>query len=147
MSDSKPGTDGSNGTGPASAVPDLYDVVVVGAGFAGMYMLHRLRALGLSAMVFEQGSDVGGTWYWNRYPGVMCDIESMIYLPYLEELGRRQLLLRSAGGLYGRPRIQSVPETGIFTATVAQMEIQRPHPRRAALRLHRRQPHHHRPLC
>jgi cyclohexanone monooxygenase len=55
------------------------DVVIVGAGFAGMYMLHRLRGLGLSARVFEQGSDVGGTWYWNRYPGARCDVESMQY--------------------------------------------------------------------
>src|SRR4051812_7962051 len=44
------------------------DVVVVGAGFAGMYMLHRLRGQGMTARVFEQGSGVGGTWYWNRYP-------------------------------------------------------------------------------
>jgi cyclohexanone monooxygenase len=56
-----------------------YDVVVVGAGFAGMYMLHRLRGQGLSARVFEQGGDVGGTWYWNRYPGARCDVESMQY--------------------------------------------------------------------
>ena len=55
------------------------DVVIVGAGFAGMYMLHRTRELGLSAIVFEAGSDVGGTWYWNRYPGARCDIESMEY--------------------------------------------------------------------
>jgi cyclohexanone monooxygenase len=56
-----------------------FDVVVVGAGFAGMYMLHRLRGLGLSARVFEQGDGVGGTWYWNRYPGARCDVESMQY--------------------------------------------------------------------
>src|SRR6476661_393851 len=56
-----------------------YDVVVVGAGFAGMYLLHRLRGLGLSARIYEQGSDVGGTWYWNRYPGARCDVESMQY--------------------------------------------------------------------
>jgi cyclohexanone monooxygenase len=55
------------------------DAVVVGAGFAGLYMLHRLRGLGLSARVFEAGSDVGGTWYWNRYPGARCDVESMEY--------------------------------------------------------------------
>jgi cyclohexanone monooxygenase len=55
------------------------DVVVVGAGFAGMYMLHKLRGLGLSARVYEQGGDVGGTWYWNRYPGARCDVESMQY--------------------------------------------------------------------
>jgi cyclohexanone monooxygenase len=56
-----------------------YDVIVVGAGFAGMYMLHRLRGLGLGARVYEQGGDVGGTWYWNRYPGARCDVESMQY--------------------------------------------------------------------
>ena len=56
-----------------------YDVVVVGAGFAGMYMLHRLRGQGMTARVFEQGSGVGGTWYWNRYPGARCDVESMQY--------------------------------------------------------------------
>jgi cyclohexanone monooxygenase len=56
-----------------------YDAVVVGAGFGGMYMLHRLRALGLSVRVYEQGDGVGGTWYWNRYPGARCDVESMQY--------------------------------------------------------------------
>ena len=61
------------------AADTSYDVVVVGAGFAGMYMLHRLRGLGLTARVYEQGGDVGGTWYWNRYPGARCDVESMQY--------------------------------------------------------------------
>ncbi len=55
------------------------DVVIVGAGFAGMYMLHRARELGLAARVYERGSGVGGTWYWNRYPGARCDVESMEY--------------------------------------------------------------------
>ena len=64
-----------------------FDVVVVGAGFAGMYMLHRLRGLGFSVRVYEQGSDVGGTWYWNRYPGARCDVESMQYsYSFSEEL-------------------------------------------------------------
>src|SRR6478609_2256373 len=58
---------------------DRYDVVVVGAGFAGMYMLYRLRGLGFTVRVYEQGSGVGGTWYWNRYPGARCDVESMQY--------------------------------------------------------------------
>src|ERR1700716_1536459 len=58
---------------------ETYDVVVVGAGFAGIYMLHRLRGLGLSVRVYEQGGDVGGPWYWNRYPGARCDVESMQY--------------------------------------------------------------------
>ena len=53
--------------------------MIVGAGFAGLYMLHRTRGLGLTARVFERGHDVGGTWYWNRYPGARCDIESIDY--------------------------------------------------------------------
>ncbi|MCK7543514.1 NAD(P)/FAD-dependent oxidoreductase [Marinobacter bryozoorum] len=56
-----------------------YDVVIIGAGFAGMYQLHKLRQIGLSAHIFETGDDVGGTWYWNRYPGARVDIESMEY--------------------------------------------------------------------
>ena len=55
------------------------DAVVVGAGFAGLYMLHRLRQLGLSVHAFEAGADVGGTWYWNCYPGARCDVESLQY--------------------------------------------------------------------
>jgi cyclohexanone monooxygenase len=55
------------------------DVVVVGAGFAGLYALHRLRKLGLSVQVYEAGAGVGGTWFWNRYPGARCDVESLEY--------------------------------------------------------------------
>lgn len=55
------------------------DAVVVGAGFSGLYMLRRLRDLGLSARAFEAGSDVGGTWYWNRYPGARSDSDSTVY--------------------------------------------------------------------
>lgn len=55
------------------------DAVVLGAGFAGMYMLHLLRKGGYKTRVFETGSDVGGTWYWNRYPGAACDVPSMYY--------------------------------------------------------------------
>jgi cyclohexanone monooxygenase len=63
------------------------DAVVVGAGFAGLYMLHRLRGLGLSVRVFEAGGGIGGTWYWNRYPGARCDIESLEYsYQFSEEL-------------------------------------------------------------
>lgn len=66
-----------------------FDVVVVGAGFAGLYMLHRLRGLGLSARVYEAGASVGGTWIWNRYPGARCDIESLQYsYSFSEELQR-----------------------------------------------------------
>ncbi|HWA61077.1 MAG TPA: NAD(P)/FAD-dependent oxidoreductase [Caulobacteraceae bacterium] len=55
------------------------DAVVVGAGFGGLYMVHRLRGLGLKIQGFEAGGDVGGTWYWNRYPGARCDIPSLFY--------------------------------------------------------------------
>lgn len=55
------------------------DVVIIGAGFSGLYALKRVRDLGFSAHVFEAGSGVGGTWFWNRYPGARCDIESLEY--------------------------------------------------------------------
>jgi cation diffusion facilitator CzcD-associated flavoprotein CzcO len=65
----------------------VFDAVVVGASSAGMYMLHRLRGLGFSARVFEAGNGEGGTWYWNRYPGARCDVESMQYsFSFSEEL-------------------------------------------------------------
>jgi cyclohexanone monooxygenase len=68
----------------------VFDAIVVGAGFAGMYMLHRLRGLGFSARVFEAGGGVGGTWYWNRYPGARCDVESMQYsFSFSEELDQQ----------------------------------------------------------
>jgi cyclohexanone monooxygenase len=77
-------------TQPDPGAPETtaaFDAVVVGAGFAGLYMLHRLRGLGLSVRVFEAGEGVGGTWYWNRYPGARCDIESMQYsYSFSEEL-------------------------------------------------------------
>ena len=73
----------------AGAGAGAYDVVVVGAGFAGMYMLHKLRGQGFSVRVYEQGGDVGGTWYWNRYPGARCDVESMQYsYSFSDELQR-----------------------------------------------------------
>jgi cation diffusion facilitator CzcD-associated flavoprotein CzcO/acetyl esterase/lipase len=64
-----------------------FDAIVVGAGFSGLYALYRLRHMGLSVRVFEQGEGVGGTWYWNRYPGARCDIESADYsYSFSEEL-------------------------------------------------------------
>lgn len=70
-------------------VPEAVDVVIVGAGFAGMYLLKLMRDHGFSAVALEQGGGVGGTWYWNRYPGARCDVESVQYshkyLPELEQ--------------------------------------------------------------
>ncbi len=65
--------DGSN------TAPSDVDVVVVGAGFSGLYLLHRLRTLGFTTRVFDSAGDVGGTWYWNRYPGARCDIPTTDY--------------------------------------------------------------------
>lgn len=59
--------------------PTEFDTVIVGAGFGGLRMLHEMRELGLSAVAIESGSDVGGTWYWNRYPGARTDSESWMY--------------------------------------------------------------------
>lgn len=64
-----------------------YDVIIVGAGFAGLYAVHKLRGQGLKVQGFERGGDVGGTWYWNRYPGARCDVESLEYsYSFCEEL-------------------------------------------------------------
>ncbi len=68
-----------NGGGAATTVEVDVDVVVVGAGFAGLYQLQRLRSLGFSVVVLEGADDVGGTWYWNRYPGARCDIMTVDY--------------------------------------------------------------------
>jgi cation diffusion facilitator CzcD-associated flavoprotein CzcO len=65
--------------GPGTATGPAFDVVIVGAGISGMQMLYRARELGLTARVFEAGGDVGGTWYWNGYPGARCDVESLEY--------------------------------------------------------------------
>jgi cation diffusion facilitator CzcD-associated flavoprotein CzcO/acetyl esterase/lipase len=68
------GTDTHRDTAPLE-----HDVVVVGAGMAGLYLLHRLREAGMSAIALEAADDVGGTWYWNRYPGARCDVQSIDY--------------------------------------------------------------------
>ena len=62
-----------------SAKTQQVDVAVVGAGFAGLYLLHKLRKAGFTTVVVEEAGDVGGTWYWNRYPGARCDIQTIDY--------------------------------------------------------------------
>jgi len=70
------------------ALTDECEILVIGAGFAGLLLWHKLRAAGFRDVRFcEKGGDVGGTWYWNRYPGIACDVESYSYLPLLEEMG------------------------------------------------------------
>src|SRR5580658_6414898 len=64
---------------PATKTQPDFDAIVIGAGVSGLYQLYRLRELGLTARVFEAGSGVGGTWYWNRYPGARFDSESWTY--------------------------------------------------------------------
>src|SRR5215470_1487656 len=67
---------------------DACEILVVGAGFGGLLLWHKLRDAGFRDVRFcEKGGDVGGTWYWNRYPGIACDVESYSYLPLLEEMG------------------------------------------------------------
>jgi cation diffusion facilitator CzcD-associated flavoprotein CzcO/acetyl esterase/lipase len=75
MSDAMVATRASEERGTAQQV----DVAVVGAGFAGLYLLHRLRKAGFKAVALEEAGDVGGTWYWNRYPGARCDIQTIDY--------------------------------------------------------------------
>src|ERR1700752_1020816 len=64
---------------PTYASEPKYDAIIVGAGVGGLYAIYRLRKLGFSVRAFEAGGDVGGTWYWNRYPGARCDVESVQY--------------------------------------------------------------------
>src|ERR1700691_5165758 len=73
---------------PREALTDECEILVVGAGFGGLLLWHRLSEAGFVDVRFcEKGGDVGGTWYWNRYPGIACDVESYSYLPLLEEMG------------------------------------------------------------
>ncbi|MEC7367900.1 MAG: NAD(P)-binding domain-containing protein [Pseudomonadota bacterium] len=73
---------------PRESLHDECEILVVGAGFAGLLLWYKLKAAGFTDVRFcEKGGDVGGTWYWNRYPGIACDVESYSYLPLLEEMG------------------------------------------------------------
>jgi cation diffusion facilitator CzcD-associated flavoprotein CzcO len=77
------------------------DIAVVGAGFAGLYLLHRLRKAGFATMVLDEAGDVGGTWYWNRYPGARCDVPTTDYSytfdPELEKYATQPEILRYLG--------------------------------------------------
>src|SRR6059036_1209855 len=80
MADSMKNQTTTDGITAGQAGDVVLDVLIVGAGFAGLYALHKVRdQMGLTARAFDVASDVGGTWYWNRYPGARCDIESIHY--------------------------------------------------------------------
>ena len=73
---------------PREKLSDECEILVIGAGFGALLLWHKLRAAGFTDVRFcEKGGDVGGTWYWNRYPGIACDVEAYSYLPLLEEMG------------------------------------------------------------
>lgn len=75
---------------------DTVEVIIVGGGFGGLIAGARLREAGIESIrVIEKGGDFGGTWYWNRYPGAACDVESYIYLPLCEELDFVQIYPRA----------------------------------------------------
>jgi cation diffusion facilitator CzcD-associated flavoprotein CzcO len=77
-----------DGTFTRAPLTDEVDVAVIGAGFGGLLTGARLREHGVdSVRLIDRAADVGGTWYWNRYPGIACDVESYVYMPLLEELG------------------------------------------------------------
>src|SRR6516162_8202740 len=100
-----------------------FDAIIVGAGVGGLCAIHRLRKLGLKVHAFEAGDGVGGTWYWNRYPGCRCDVESLEYsYSFSDELQQewhwpeRILLVWRASGAsgttpaYGRMRESTSPD-------------------------------------
>ncbi|MBE9373609.1 NAD(P)/FAD-dependent oxidoreductase [Saccharopolyspora sp. HNM0983] len=103
---------------------DDVDVLVVGAGFGGLLAGARLRLAGVDSIrVVEKAGDVGGTWYWNRYPGVRCDIESYIYLPLLEEVGSVPEE-KYARGDDIRKHAQAIAETfGLYRDACFQTEV------------------------
>jgi cyclohexanone monooxygenase len=83
---------------PREPLEDECEVLVVGAGFAGLLLWYKLREAGFDDVRFcEKGGDVGGTWYWNRYPGIACDVESYSYFPLLEEMGYIPTMKFAAG--------------------------------------------------
>ena len=82
---------------PPSDLDLDYDAIVIGAGISGLYQLYKLREIGMKVRVFEAGTGVGGTWYWNRYPGARFDSESYSYAYSFSSLGasRRMGLVRT----------------------------------------------------
>ena len=93
------------------------DVLVIGAGFAGMLALHNMRKLGLSVRGVEKGDEVGGTWYWNRYPGLRCDVESVEYSYSSSRTGRGRSATRLS------QKFLPTPSTWLTALTCAKNTI------------------------
>ena len=88
---------------------ERFDVIVVGAGFAGMYLLHRLRGMGLTARVYEAGDSVGGTWYWNRYPGrALRRRKSRVFVLVLARTRERVELVGAIRDATGDPALRGI---------------------------------------
>jgi cyclohexanone monooxygenase len=113
---------------PRESLTDACEILVVGAGFGGLLLWHKLREAGFTDVRFcEKGGDVGGTWYWNRYPGIACDVEAYSYLPLLEETGYVPAM-KFASGFEILEYCQSMAETFgfyehcLFHTTVEQTD-------------------------
>ena len=96
-----------------------FDVIVIGAGTAGIYLLHRLREIGFAVLAVEAASDVGGTWYWNRYPGARCDVDSVFYSYQFDENLQQEWVWTE--------RYASQPEILDYLSFVADRFNLRPH--------------------
>ncbi|MDR7276921.1 flavin-containing monooxygenase [Catenuloplanes atrovinosus] len=107
-----------------AAVHDRVDAVIVGAGFGGLLTGAELRRAGLAGIrLIDEAGDVGGTWYWNRYPGIHCDIESSIYLPLLEEVGTVPAWRYSPGEEIRRHAIALAEHAGLYRDTLFHTRV------------------------
>jgi hypothetical protein len=98
---------------------DEMDIIIIGGGFGGLLVGARLREAGVSrSRVIEKAGDFGGTWYWNRYPGAQCDVESYVYLPLLEETGYTPRKSTPTHRKFS-PTPRPLPASTIFTRTLA----------------------------
>ena len=108
------------------ALTDECDVLVVGAGFAGLLLWYKLREAGFENVRFcEKGGDVGGTWYWNRYPGIACDVESYSYLPLLEEMNYIPSMKFAAGFERLRSTARKWQKNSVSTISVCFIPLSR----------------------
>jgi cation diffusion facilitator CzcD-associated flavoprotein CzcO len=102
-------------------VTDRVEALVIGAGFGGLLTASRLREAGVESLrLMDEAGDVGGTWYWNRYPGVRCDVESSVYLPLLEEVGTIPSERYAPGEEIRRHAVAIAEHYGLYRDTLFQ---------------------------